>query len=31
LAREALGWAPSLDFDQLVERMVLAEMQRTAH
>jgi GDPmannose 4,6-dehydratase len=28
LAREALGWAPSLDFDQLVERMVLAELQR---
>ncbi|MCB9742527.1 MAG: GDP-mannose 4,6-dehydratase [Alphaproteobacteria bacterium] len=27
-AREALGWAPTLDFDGLVERMVRAEVDR---
>ena len=27
-ARAALGWAPSLTFDQLVERMVTAELRR---
>ena len=27
-ARTALGWAPSLTFDQLVERMVTAELRR---
>ena len=29
-AREALGWSPSLSFDQLVERMVTAELRRDA-
>ena len=29
-AREARGWAPSLSFDQLVERMVAAELRRDA-
>ena len=27
-ARSALGWAPTLSFDQLVERMVVAELER---
>ena len=27
-AREALGWAPSVSFDQLVERMVTSELRR---
>jgi GDP-D-mannose dehydratase len=29
-ARRALGWAPALSFDQLVERMVRAEVDRIA-
>jgi GDPmannose 4,6-dehydratase len=29
-ARRALGWAPALSFDQLVERMVRAEVDRLA-
>ena len=27
-ARSALGWSPTLSFDQLVERMVVAELER---
>ena len=29
-ARDRLGWSPSLDFDQLVERMVHSEIARGA-